>query len=157
MIVSWTVTLLRRKSTCRGLSAISSPQRMPVSMAVSTISRYRSGIAAISRSNSAGVRVGVFETMTLGSSVCAHGLATTSPSRTARAKIECSMVWYLRIDLAESPPAAALVTQSWTRPGVIWCSCLRPKNGKKCLVRFDTYAALVVGSMCLDGSHSSST
>ena len=67
-------------------------------------------------SNSSGVRVRVFEAMTLGSSVCAHGLATISSSRTARSKIECSMVWYLRIDRADSPPAAAWVTQSCTRP-----------------------------------------
>ena len=111
----------------------------------------------ISTSNSSGVNVLVFNATTFGSSVWAHGLATISWSRTARAKIECSMVWYLRIDRADSPPAAAWVTQSCTRPGVIWCSCLRPKNGKKCLVRFDTYAARVVGSMCLDGSHSVST
>jgi hypothetical protein len=65
-------------------------------------------------------------------------LATISPSLTAGAKIECSMVWYLQIDRAESPPAAARVTQACTRPGVIWCSCFLPKNGKKCLVRFDT-------------------
>ena len=99
----------------RGRSAISSPQRMPVSIAVSTRSRCRSGIAAMSRSYSAGVRVRDFRAMTLGSSVCSHGLATMSWSRTARLKIECSMVWYLRIDRGDSPSAAAWVTQSWTR------------------------------------------
>jgi hypothetical protein len=46
-----------RKSMCRGRSAISSPHRMPVAMAVSTTSRYRPGIAAMSWSYSVGVRV----------------------------------------------------------------------------------------------------
>jgi hypothetical protein len=39
MIVSATVSERRRKSKWRGRSAISSPQRIPVSMKVSTISR----------------------------------------------------------------------------------------------------------------------
>ena len=89
-------------------------------------------------SYSAGVRVRVFLVMILGSSVCSHGLVTMSWSRTARLKIECSIVWYLRIDRGDRPSAAALVTQSWTRDGVIWCIGFFPKNGKKCLVRFDT-------------------
>ena len=45
MMVSSTVTDFLRKSMCRGRSAMSSPQRMPVSIAVSTRSRCRSGIA----------------------------------------------------------------------------------------------------------------
>ena len=48
--------LRRRKSMWRGLRAISSPQRMPVSIAVSTMSRCCSGIARINRSNSSGVK-----------------------------------------------------------------------------------------------------
>ena len=100
---------------CRGRRAMSSPQRMPVSIAVSTRSRCRSGIAVMSSVELVGVRVRDLRAMTLGSSVCSHGLATMSWSRTARLKIECSMVWYLRIDRGESPPAAAWVTQSWTR------------------------------------------
>jgi hypothetical protein len=78
-------------------------------------------------------------------------------SRTARLKIEWSIVWYFRIDLGDNPSAAALVTQSCTRNGVIWCIGFFPKNGRKCLVRLETYAALVVASMCLDGSQSLST
>ena len=50
MMVSSTVTDFLRKSMCRGRRAISSPHRMPVSIAVSTRSRYRSGIAAMSKS-----------------------------------------------------------------------------------------------------------
>ena len=46
--------------------------------------------------------------MTLGSSVCSHGLATISRSRTARLKIECSMVWYLRIDRGGQPLGGGL-------------------------------------------------
>jgi hypothetical protein len=72
-------------------------------------------------------------------------------------KMECSIVWYFWIDLGESPSAAALVTQSWTSDGVIWLSSFLPKNGKKCLFKYDEYAALVVASMCLDGSQSFST
>jgi hypothetical protein len=72
-----------------------------------------------------------------GSSVCSQGLATISLSRTARLKIEWSIVWYLRIDLAESPSAAACVTQSCTSDDVIWYIGFLPKNGKKCLVRLD--------------------
>ena len=88
MMVSSTVTDFLRKSMCRGRSAISSPHRMPVSIAVFTSSRYRSGIAVMSRSYSVGVRVRVFRAMIFGSSVCSHGLATMSWSRTARLKIE---------------------------------------------------------------------
>jgi hypothetical protein len=113
----------------RGRSAMSSPQRIPVSMAVSTSSRYRSGIAVMRASYLPGVRVLVFFAMTLGSSVCSHGLVTMSWSRTARLKIECSMVWYLRIDRGDSPSPAALVTQSWTREPVIWYIGFLPKNG----------------------------
>jgi hypothetical protein len=66
----------RRKSMCFGRRAISSPQRIPVSMKVSTISRCCSGTAAISRSNSSGVRVRDFRATTFGSSVWSHGLWT---------------------------------------------------------------------------------
>ena len=122
---------------CRGRRAMSSPQRIPVSIAVSTISRWRSGTAWIRASNSSGVRVRVLRAMTLGSSVCSHGLKTMSWSRTARLKIECSIVWYLRIERGESPPAAAWVTQSWTSEGVILAIGRWPKNGKKCLSRLE--------------------
>ena len=105
---------------CRGRRAISSPHRMPVSIAVSTRSRYRSGIAAMSRSYSSGVRVRDLRAMTLGSSVCSHGLATMSWSRTARLKIECEHGVVLADRPRERPSAAAWVTQSWTREPVIW-------------------------------------
>ena len=39
------------------------------------------------------------------------------------------MVWYLRIDRGDSPAAAAWVTQSCTREGVIWYISFLPKNG----------------------------
>ena len=55
---------------------------------------------------------------------------------------------------AESPSAAAMVTQSFRRDGVLWSIICLPKDGKKCLARFDTYAALMVALMCLDGSQS---
>ena len=73
-IVSSTLTVRRRKLMWRGRSAISSPQRMPVSMNVSSISRYCVGTAATSRSNSSGVRVRVFRAITFGSSVWSQGL-----------------------------------------------------------------------------------
>jgi hypothetical protein len=68
MMISSTVTVLVRKSMYRGRRAMSSPHRMPVSIAVSTSSRYRSGIAVMRSSYSAGVRVRLFLVMTLGSS-----------------------------------------------------------------------------------------
>src|SRR5680860_1764911 len=98
MMVSSTVTDFLRKSICRGRSAISSPQRMPVSIAVSTRSRCRSGMALMSRSYSVGVRVRDLRAMIFGSSVCSHGLDTMSWSRTARLRQEWSMVWYFRME-----------------------------------------------------------
>jgi hypothetical protein len=65
--------------------------------------------------------------MIFGSSVCAHGLVTISWSRTARSKIECSIVWYLRTDVADSPSAAAFVTQPCTTEGRILAIDQRPK------------------------------
>jgi hypothetical protein len=79
----------------RGRSAMSSPQRIPVSMAVMTNRTCCLGIAATRRPNSSGVKVRLRRAMTLGSSVCWHGLVRMSWSRAARWKIECSIVWYL--------------------------------------------------------------
>ena len=73
-MVSSTLTVRRRKSMCRGRSAMASPQRMPVSMNVSIISRYCGGTASRSRSNSSGVSVRDLRAITLGSSVWSHGL-----------------------------------------------------------------------------------
>ena len=109
--------------------AISSPQRMPVSMKVCTMSRCCSGIAAISRSNSSGVRVRDFRAMTFGSSVWSHGLWTRIRSRTARPNIDERKVWYFRIDRGASPSFFALVTQSCTSDGEILFNCRWPKKG----------------------------
>ena len=72
-IVSSTLIVRRRKSMCRGRSAINSPQRIPVSMKVSSIRRY-CGTATTSSSNSSGVSVLDLRAITFGSSVWSHGL-----------------------------------------------------------------------------------
>ena len=114
---------------CRGFKATSSPHRSPASIRVSTISRCWSGIAARRRVYSSGVRVRALRVMTLGSSVWSHGLWTRTRSLTARAKIEDSITWYLRIDRGDSPPSLAWATQSWTSDGEIRFSRRWPKNG----------------------------
>lgn len=111
----------------------------------------------MSRSNSSGVRVRDRRAMTLGSSVWSHGFETIALSRTARLKIECSIVWYLRMERGDKPPVAAWFTQSWIADGEILAIGRGPNVGRKCLFRLETYAALVVASMCLLGSQSFST
>lgn len=88
---------------------------------------YRSGTAATRRPNSSGVSVRLRLAMIFGSSVWAHGLVMISWSRTARSKIECSIVWYLRIDVGDRPSAAAFVTQPCTTEGRILAIDQRPK------------------------------
>ena len=63
------------------------------------------GQAARIRSYSSGVNVRVRLPTTLGSSVSSHGLKVMTRSRTARLKIEWSIVWYLRMLLGDRPPA----------------------------------------------------
>ena len=73
-IVSSTLIVRRRKSMWRGRNAINSPQRIPVSMKVSSIRRYCEGTATTSSSNSSGVSVLDLRAITFGSSVWSHGL-----------------------------------------------------------------------------------
>src|SRR5450756_585341 len=113
-MVCSTEIVRRKKSMCLGRSAMSSPQRRPVSMSVITRSWNRSGIAARSWSYSSGVRMRVLRGGILGSSMPSHGLVTMTRSRTARLNTEWSITWYLVTDVGESPDAAAAVTQSWT-------------------------------------------
>ena len=76
---------------------------------------------------------GAFFLITLASLVWAQGLKVTTRSRTARAKAECSMVWYFRTLAAERPFSVAVVTQRWISEGRILPIGLRPKAGMKCL------------------------
>src|SRR5674476_1708571 len=154
-MVSCTVIVRRRKSTWRGRRAASSPQRSPVSMAVRTRTWKRSGIWARTSSNSAGVRMRVFFRTTLGSSVAAQGLKASIRSRTARAKTECSIVWYLAIDRGDRPSSTAWLTHPWTVDGLILASGMGPKYGTKWVRRFDRYPARVLTSRCREGSHPS--
>lgn len=91
-MVSSTVSFAVVRSRCRGLSAISSPHRSPVPIAVSVITRCWAGNASRIRAYSSGVRVRAFFFTTFGSSVWAHGLNVITRSLRARSKIECSMV-----------------------------------------------------------------
>jgi hypothetical protein len=60
-------------------------------------------------SNSSGISVRLLRAMTLRElgvlTGVDHDVLVADWSRTARLKIECSIVWYLRIDLGESPRA----------------------------------------------------
>ena len=69
---------------------------------------------------------------TLGSSMLSHGLVTMMRSRTARVKTECSITWYLRIDVGDSPELTAAVTQSCTNDGRISAIVRSPNDGRKC-------------------------
>ena len=103
-MVSSTVSVRWSRSRWRGLRAMSSPQRRPVLIAVSTISRCCVGQRGRGwRRTRSGVRVRVFFLTLLGSSVWAQGLKVTTRSTRARSKTECSMVWYLPTDAAERP------------------------------------------------------
>jgi len=102
-MVSCTVIVRAWTSMCRGRRATSSPQRSPVSIAVITIAVNRGGIWVSSAAYSSGVRVRVWVVTTLGRSVASHGLKAMSRSVTARAKIECSITWYLTIERADRP------------------------------------------------------
>lgn len=64
-----------------------------------------------------------------------HGLVTMMRSRTDRLKTVCSITWYLRTDVGDSPEPTAAVTQSCTDDGRISAICRSPKNGRKCLSR----------------------
>jgi hypothetical protein len=101
--------LAGREVEVAGLRAMSSPQRRPVLIAVSTINRCWAGSAFRMASYSSGVRVRFFFLIFFGSSVCAQGLKVTRSTR-ARSKTECSMVWYLPTDAADRPFSVAVVT-----------------------------------------------
>ncbi len=90
-------------------------------------------------------------------SVPSHGFERMTRSRTARLNTECSMTWYLATDVGERPDAAAVVTQSCTVDGKISAIARRPKNGRKCLSRYERYPAMVDTSTCREGSHTVST
>ena len=79
-MVSSTVSLPVARSRWRGLRAMSSPQRRPVLIAVSTISRCWAGSAARIASYSVGGEGAGLLLDTLGSSVWAQGLKVTTRS-----------------------------------------------------------------------------
>jgi hypothetical protein len=110
-------------------------QRRPVSMSVITGTRKRSGTSAASRSYSSGARMRALRGGTLGSSMLSHGLVTMTRSRTARLKTACSITWYLRTDVGDSPELTSVVTRSCIDAGRISAICRSPKCGRKCLAR----------------------
>ena len=133
--VSSTLSVRLMRSRRRGLRAISSPQRSPVLIAVSTINRCWAGREVRMATYSAGVRVRVCFLITLGSSVWAQGLKVTTRSRRARSITDPSMVWYLPTDAAARPFSVAEVTQRWISEGRILPIGRGPKVGMKCLSR----------------------
>ncbi len=85
--------------------------------------------------NPSGVRVRVLRVTTFGNSVFSHGLKAMSRSRTARAKTECSMTWYLAIDRGDSPWSTAWLTHRCTVEGITSRSGVAPNNGTKWIRR----------------------